>query len=234
MPVARGAAVLAILLSLAPSLAAQQRAPRVVSNIDALGTIDTSARYLFFLHARILEDQGLPAVSPKFGAYRYHDILQRLAGAGFNVVSEVRPRDARAAVYVERVARQVRALLAAGVPASHITVVGTSKGAYIATLLSHEIETPDIGYVVVAMCDAETVAYLIGQGSDLHGDVLAIRDADDTPDLAGPCEPLFTFSRDIGAHREIVVDVGTGHGIVYAPLDAWVLPVIGWAEGRRR
>ena len=36
-------------------------------------------------------------------------------------------------------------------------------------------------YVILSMCDAETVAYMIEQGTDLHGDVLALRDAADTP-----------------------------------------------------
>ena len=53
---------------------------------------DPASRYLFYLHGRIVEDQGVNAVSPEYGRYRYSTILQRLAGHGFVVVSEARRR----------------------------------------------------------------------------------------------------------------------------------------------
>ena len=196
-----------------------------------LGPIHPGARYLFYLHAKIVEEQGLPAMSPEHGEYQYAAILDRLASFGFVVVSEVRAQDASSVLYAQRIAAQVDSLLDAGVPPEHVTVVGASKGAYIAALVSHRVPTPGVRYVILSMCDAETVAYMMEQGTDLHGDVLALRDAADTPDLVGSCEDLFAFSREIGRHNEIVVDVGTGHGILYQPLDAWVLPTVRWARG---
>lgn len=198
-----------------------------------LGPTDPAARYLFYLHAKIVEEQGLPAVSPEHGEYQYGAILDRLASFGFVVVSEVRPKDASSAVYAARISSQVDSLIRAGVPPAHIAVVGASKGAYIAALVSHTVPTPGVRYVILSMCDAETVAYMIEQGTDLHGDVLALRDAADTPDLVGSCEDLYSFSRQIGHHEEVVVDVGTGHGILYRPLDEWVLPTVRWARESR-
>ena len=194
-----------------------------------LGSMDPARRYLFYLHAKIVEDEGLPASSPEHGEYQYGAILDRLASFGFVVVSEVRPKDASSGAYAQRIAAQVDSLLGAGVPPDHVTVVGASKGAYIAALVSHRVPAPGVRYVILSMCDAETVAYMIEQGTDLHGEVLALRDAADTPDLVGSCEGLFTFSREIGRHDELVVEVGTGHGILYQPLDAWVLPAVQWA-----
>ena len=37
--------------------------------------IDPAKRYMFYLHGKILEDQGIPAVSPEFGEYQYKEIL---------------------------------------------------------------------------------------------------------------------------------------------------------------
>lgn len=216
----------------APLLPSLAQAPRIVSDVDELDRVDTTARYLFYLHAKIVEDQGLPAVSDQYGEFKYADILNRFARDGFTVVSEVRPKDASSGLYARRTAAQVRALLDAGVAPSSITVVGASKGAYIAALVSHEVATPGVGYVILAMCARETVDYMLSQGTRLHGDVLALRDAEDTPDLAGSCEPLFDMSADIGATREIVVNVGTGHGILFQPIDEWVMPVIDWARNR--
>ncbi len=33
----------------------------------------------------------------------------------------------------------------------------------------------------------------------------------------------------LGRHDEIVLQVGTGHGILFKPLDEWVLPTVEWA-----
>jgi hypothetical protein len=52
-------------------------------------------RYLFYLHGRIIEEQGARAVSPDYGRYEYAAILQRLSGEGFTVISEVRPRNTK-------------------------------------------------------------------------------------------------------------------------------------------
>src|SRR5512139_636338 len=45
--------------------------------------VDVTHRYLFYLHGKIIEDQGLPAVSPEFGEYRFEEILQALQNYGF-------------------------------------------------------------------------------------------------------------------------------------------------------
>jgi hypothetical protein len=31
--------------------------------------------------------------------------------------------------------------------------------------------------------------------------------------------------------KEIILNVGTGHGILYKPLDDWMMPVKDWALG---
>jgi hypothetical protein len=63
----------------------------------------------------------------------------------------------------------------------------------------------------------------------LYGNVLSIYDSSD--ELAGSCQSLFDFSQGKGLarHEEIVLQVGTGHGILYKPLDEWITPIIQWA-----
>ena len=90
-------------------------------------SIDPSKHYLFYLHGRIIEDQGIPAVSPDYGIYEYEAILEKLASFGFRVISEQRPKNADGTKYAERVATQVTELLSAGVPAKNITVVARPK-----------------------------------------------------------------------------------------------------------
>jgi len=42
-------------------------------------SIDPARQYLFYLHGRIIEDQGLPAIDPIYGEYEYIAILEKLS-----------------------------------------------------------------------------------------------------------------------------------------------------------
>jgi hypothetical protein len=67
-------------------------------------------------------------------------------------------------------------------------------------------------------------------GMWLNGNVLAIYDSADVQ-YSGSCEELFRISegRGLRRHQQIVLHVGTGHGILYQPLDEWILPTVEWA-----
>ncbi len=115
-------------------------------------------------------------------------------------------------------------------PDQNITVLGASKGAGIAIDVSHLLENPEINFVILAICAPETVQEFIQSQVTLYGNVLSIYDFSDS--LAGSCQDLFTFSegKGLAQHNEIVLSIGTGHGILYKPLDAWIVPTIQWAQ----
>jgi len=194
-------------------------------------SIDPAGRYLFYLHGKIIEDQGLPAVSPEFGEYEYEAILKRLGSSGLIVISEQRPKDADGLAYARRTREQVATLENAGVPAQHITVVGASKGASIAALSSSLIEDPMLNFVLLGSCHSSTIEEWRGSGMRLYGNVLAIYDFADE-EYSGSCEEMFQLSegKGLGLHSEIVLQVGTGHGILYKPLDEWIEPTLEWAS----
>lgn len=73
---------------------------------------------------------------------------------------------------------------------------------------------------------------MIANGIDLPGRVLSIRDRSDTA-LSGSCARAFDASPDPVESKEIVVDPGVGHGLVYRPYPEWVEPVAKWAMGER-
>ena len=192
-------------------------------------SIDSAKRYLFYLHGRIIEDQGIPAVSPEYGEYEYEVILGKLASHGFTIISEQRSKNADGMKYAERVAGQVAGLLNAGVPTKNITVVGASKGASIVIAVSSFLANKALNFVLLGTCNPETVQFSKQQNLFLYGNVLTIRDSADG--FAGSCEELFVFSEGkIARHEEIVLDIGTGHGILYKPLDKWILPTVQWAQ----
>ncbi len=192
--------------------------------------IDPSAQYLLYLHPKIVEDQGLPAVSTEYGAFDYAAILEKFSAAGFVVISEQRAKDTDSQVYAEKVAGQVQTLLAAGVPEANITVVGASKGGGIALLVSHLVENRGVNYAVLSICSPATVDDLLARHITLHGNVLSLYDAGDP--LAGSCARLFEASRGTGLEqeKEIELYIGSGHGILFQPLKEWVEPILAWAH----
>jgi len=209
--------------------------PTVISELSAYAfpaSIDPSKQYLFYLHGKIVEDQGLHAVSPDYGEYEYEAILEKFAGYGFVVISEQRPKNADGMKYAKRVVGQVTELLKAGVPAKNITVVGASKGAGITIEISHLLENKEINFVIMAICNPEEVEALKQNQTILYGNVLSIYDSVD--EYAGSCQELFEMSegKGIGRYDEIVLNIGTGHGILYKPLDEWLIPAVEWARGR--
>ena len=192
-------------------------------------SIDPAKQYMFYLHGKIIEDQGIPAISPEYGEYEYEAILEKLGGYGFAVISEQRPTNTDGIEYARKIAKQVTALLNAGVPAKNITVVGASQGAGIAIYVSHFLGNRDVNFVIMAICNPEAVESYKQDQISLSGNILSIYDSVD--ELAGSCQELFTFSegKGISRHDEIVLHIGTGHGILYEPLDEWIIPTIQWA-----
>jgi hypothetical protein len=205
----------------------------IISELSAYAfpaSIDPSKQYLFYLHGKIIEDQGVHAVSPDFGEYEYEAILKKLSDYDFIVISEQRPKNTDGAEYAKKVVKQVTALLKYGVPAANITVVGASKGAGIAIDVSHLLENEEINFVIMGICNPDEVDFLKQNQTNLYGNILSIYDSVD--ELAGSCQEIFALSegRGLARHDEIVLHVGTGHGILYKPLDEWIVPAVEWAN----
>jgi len=217
--------------SIPQASAAPQPSPAFdISKYSFPESIDSTKHYLFYLHGKIIEDQGMPALSPDYGEYEYQAILEKLSSYGFIVISEQRAKDTDSMEYAKRISEQVTNLLNSGVPENNITIVGASKGAGIAIFISHLLENKGLNFVIMAICDPATVEELKQNEISLYGNVLSIYDS--TDELAGSCQELFSFSegKGISKHNEIVLNVGTGHGILFKPLDAWIMPVIQWAR----
>ena len=187
--------------------------------------VDPEARYVIYLHGRIIEDEGVRPTHPRFGVYEYEAILEELAGHGLEVIGEVRPPSADGAEYARRTAQQVRELIAAGVPEDHITVMGFSKGGAIAILTSWELQEPAVRYVWLAACGdwAFRMSALVPAGR-----ILSIHEASD--ELGVSCEPLFGRS-DLITAEEVRIDTGEQHGAFYRPVPEWVAPAVEWIRG---
>ncbi len=199
-----------------------EASPQIFADLPA--EIDPGARHLIYLHGAIIETQGVRPTHPRFGVYEYQGILEVLAGRDFVVISEARPAGTDGTVYAAKVAGQVEALLAAGVPPEHVTVVGFSKGGGIAITASSLLANDRLNFVFMGACGPwyESRPEIVPRGR-----LLGLREASD--ELVGPCETLFDRATG-GERREVVTELGGGHGAFYRPRPEWVEPVVGWAS----
>ncbi len=182
-------------------------------------------RYVYYLHGKIVEDSGPRGVSPRFGVYDYPGIIAALKQGGVTVISELRPKNTDPSAYADKVVAQIRAQLKHGVPPSHITVVGASRGGLIATLVSTRLNNPQVRYVLLAACNDGLIRTWKPR---LSGAILSFYEASD--ELGRSCGAAVRRSPAVTTFREIRLNTGLGHGIVYRPLPAWVRPTLEWAR----
>jgi hypothetical protein len=189
---------------------------------------DVSQPVVFYLHGKIVEDQGREATSERFGRYEYDGIVSALGSRGFEVISEVRQPGTDPWQYARAVVSRIEELKADGVPSERITVVGASKGAAIAVLVSHLLDDPDVSFVFLAICGERMLEYWKSNDICVAGHILSIYEASD--ELAQSCGALAErCDANVSRYKEIRLDLGVGHGMVYRPFDDWLKPVLDWA-----
>jgi dienelactone hydrolase len=192
---------------------------------DVPAQVRPDARYVIYLHGRIVEEKGRRPTDERFGVYEYQQILDTLAASGAEVISEQRPGGTDFRAFGAHVADQVRRLLAAGVPAERIAVVGFSKGGAIAMIASALLDDPRVTFVLLGPCGD----WMLGRDDvDVRGRILSIYEASD--ELGTSCEPLFARAGEPGEHREIRIDTGAGHGAFFRPRPEWLDPLFQWVE----
>lgn len=184
-------------------------------------------RYLFFLHNRFIESHGPADKHPSYGRAEYQEILERFRKDGFVVISEKRPENTDAKLYAVKVTGQVDSLLKTGIDPSHITIVGTSKGGYIAQYVSSLSRNPKLNFVFIGASfkdDPEDMNNLT-----LFGRILSITEASDTGRIDLSAQPRFKRS-GLANFREITLHTGMHHGFLFKALDVWIVPAEKWAR----
>jgi len=187
---------------------------------------DPQARYLIFLHGKIVEDGGARPTHPVFGVYEYAAILDALAARGLTVISEQRAAGTATDRYAERVVGQVRGLIADGVAPRRVTVAGFSKGGAIAILTAAQLGQDSVNFVFLAACSEEILAR---QDVHVRGRILSIIEGSDT--VGRSCEPLHRRAAPGTVFEEVRLDTGARHGAFFQPHPTWIDPVARWATG---
>ena len=183
-------------------------------------------KYLFFLHNRFIESHGPLDEHPSYGRAEYQEILARFRKDGFIVLSEKRPDNTDVEIYAGKVKIQIDSLLHAGVRPENITVVGTSKGGYIAQYVSSLSRNQKLNFVFIGSSFKDD---MIGVDDiTLYGRVLSIAEASDTGRVDLSTQPRFKRSKP-ETFREILLHTNLHHGFLFKALDAWIVPTEKWA-----
>ena len=182
--------------------------------------------HLFYFDGRIVED-GLPAIHPTFGEYQFTDIVTALDRPGISLHAKQRGPDADVEAEAMEAVTAINALIASGVPADHIAIVGASKGSLIASRVSHELGDRQMKLVILAGCWPSMVETLIANEQFVFGDVLEVRDIEDKG-LEPGCGELIDSSPGVTRHKAIVTELGVSHGLIYRPYKEWLEPTLEW------
>jgi hypothetical protein len=134
--------------------------------------------------------------------------------------------------YAKKTAGEVRDLMAAGVPAADISVIGHSKGGHMAMIVASLVQDPGVHYVVMAGCGKRGAMFrrsydrfLRGQAQHIQGRILSIYDSADQE--AGTCSEALSQAPDL-VSQEVVLHTGQGHGLFYSPHPIWIEKVEEW------
>jgi hypothetical protein len=190
---------------------------------DVPPKVDPKAHYVFYLHGRIIEDQGIRPRHPQYGYYEYEQILQTLEQRSFVVISETRAKDTDPAQYASKVIKQIQSLLSSRVPASRVCVIGASKGGVIAMLVSAGLKNTKVRFVVMGSCN-DSIEQTFHP--NLSGEVLSIYEESD--EIGHSCQEIFAHSSALKKTDEVQLHLGIAHGFLFRPIREWVDPSTKW------
>lgn len=180
-------------------------------------------KHIFYLHGRIIEQQGKNGVSEQYGKYELDNIIAALKVENGIVHAEIRNSNVDYKLYAIKVSKQIDELIKSGVEAKNITVIGASKGAIIACNIS-SLNTNEINYVFLA---GNNDYQEMNNDWKFHGQVLCFYDLSDT--IAGKNYDYWKNKENFTIKFEqIELKTNLGHGFIYKPLSVWVEPTKNW------
>ncbi len=184
-------------------------------------------KYIFFLHNRFLEEHRLQDEHPEYGRTEYLEIINEFKANGFKVISEQRNENVNAREYATGIVDQIDSLKKNGIKPNKITVVGTSKGGYIAQYVSTLANNPNLNFVFIASfmdSDIQNIPEI-----NYCGNILTIYEKSD-PFGVSAMERKENSTCEIKHFKEIGLNTGMGHGFLFKPLKEWIEPTIKWAN----
>ncbi|MFC4209726.1 hypothetical protein ACFOWA_00950 [Pedobacter lithocola] len=116
-----------------------------------------------------------------------------------------------------------------GIKANHITVVGISKGGYIAQMTSTLLANPKVNFVFIGSYQNQDLLNL--PQINFCGNILNIYERSDEFGVSA-IKRKETSNLKVTRFKEIELNTGMRHGFIFRPLKEWIIPVVNW--GRRK
>lgn len=189
---------------------------------------ETEKDYIFFIHNKFLEENPDGTFAKEYGVKaEYKKILESFRKDGFVVISEKRKAKADAIDYAKKIKIQIDSLISKGVKPNHITVIGTSKGGYIAQFVSTFAKNPDLNFVFIGSfqdTDIEEIPSI-----QFCGNILTIYEKSDIFGVSA-IRRKETSKLKVNHFKEIELNTGLKHGFLYIASDEWIKPCKMWAR----
>lgn len=184
--------------------------------------------YIFFIHNKFLEENPDGTFADKYNVtVDYKGILKSFKDDGFVVFSEKRSPKAIERKFANKIVTQIDSLISKGVPPNHITVIGTSKGGYIAQFVSTFAKNPDLNFVFIGSFQDEDIARI--PDINFCGNILNIYEKTDMYGVSA-IKRKETSKLKINRFKEIELNTGLQHGFLYIASDEWIKPCKIWAK----
>lgn len=185
-------------------------------------------RYIFFLHNAYIEQNPLDVPHPEYGKAEYNEILSSFKKDNFIVFSEIRKKNTNAPEYAKKIVKQIKDLLKKGISPNKITIIGTSKGGYIAQYVSTYLSNPDVNFVFIG-CFRDVD---IQEIPDINfcGNILTIYEKSDIYGVSA-IKRKETSKLKINHFKEIELHTNLKHGFLYKAADNWIALSKKWANG---
>lgn len=183
--------------------------------------------YLFFLHNRFTEEMPSESRHMEYGKSQYLEIINAFEIAGFKVLSEKRPARTDITIYARKIVHQIDSLLTMGVKANHITVVGISKGGYIAQMSSTLLANPEINFVFIGSYRKQDLTNM--PQINFCGNILSIYERSDEFGVSA-IKRKETSNLKVTRFKELELNTGLKHGFLFKPLREWIIPVVNWGK----
>ena len=106
-----------------------------------------------------------------------------------------------------------------------MTVVGFSKGGFLALGVAASVGSDDVRYGILAGCGSDP-AWVSRLGPRLRGRFLSLLDRSDRFDPS--CAALFAAADRVREKHEHTFDTGLDHGLFYRPRGDWVARIVEW------
>ena len=189
---------------------------------------EAEKKYIFFLHNKFVEENPDGTYEPKYGVKaEYNKILESFKKDGFIVISEKRKPETYWIEYAEKVKNQIDSLTLKGVKANNITIIGASKGGYIAQYVSTIAKNTDLNFVFIGAYQDSDIKEI--PEINFCGNILNIYEKSDEYGVSAiKRKELSKFP--IPHFNEVELNNGLKHGFLYIASDDWIKPCKMWAN----